>query len=179
MSIVGVIGRKRAGKDFLYEIISKYRNVERLAFADSLKKLCASIYKLDKSFFFNDDKKDEVIPGLNVTPREIVCEVGQLYKKKFGNNFWANILNQQIHSDKHYVVTDVRFPREAEILKEQGAQLIYIDADFRLGELPYNADRSEKAVYETRNQFLNDCIIISNNDCKEKFKLQSIFLLKL
>lgn len=175
-----VIGRKRSGKDTLFGIINKYKDVKRLAFADVLKDLCIDIYKIDRSYFYDDDKKDSPIPGWGeITPRTIVCEVGQQYRKKFGTDYWAQKLVEQIDSTMNYVVTDCRFVHEARLMKEQGACLVYIDADIRLGTMPCDSDVSEKSVYTTRDVFESDIVKLENNFTEEQFSLQSIFLLKL
>ena len=183
MTLYCVIGRKRSGKDTLVKIIQEFLpNLKRIAFADNLKIFCAELYKIDKNYFFDDNLKDKNLPEpfVNTTPRQIVCQIGQTFRKRFHENFWIDKMLLNLNSDQDYIISDCRFPNEAQIMHEKGAKLIYIDADKRLGQISSSEDVSEKIIAQTVSQFdKNELLIIQNNDCEEKFRLQAIFNLKL
>lgn len=81
-------------------------------------------------------------------------------------NWWDHFKEDWAGYANYAVVTDVRFPNEAERILELGGEVWKIDADYRLGE---NTDEheSEKPLpdgYVTR--------IIDNNGSLEEFELQ-------
>ncbi len=60
MTCIGFVGKSGSGKDTSAEYLVKHYGFERIAFADALKTLCASLFDVDVSLFHDVDKKDSV-----------------------------------------------------------------------------------------------------------------------
>jgi hypothetical protein len=56
--LIGLIGVKGSGKDAVADIIQKHMDVNRMAFADKIKIVCAREFKLDKKFFHDQSLKE-------------------------------------------------------------------------------------------------------------------------
>lgn len=134
---VGFIGKARSGKDSAAGYLVSTRAYTRLAFADPLKALALDV--------------DPYIPtGYGVTVRlsRLVADVGWEYAKdtypevrRFlqaqgqavrtnDEDYWLDIMRRKLSAAEAWnlpvVVTDVRYPNEAEMLRARGFRLVRI-----------------------------------------------------
>nr|WSW58491.1 hypothetical protein OG513_07785 [Streptomyces sp. NBC_00998] len=137
---IGLIGRARAGKDTVGAWLTENRGYERVAFADPLKAAALKLnpitevdatgeyYRLasDVSEFGWERTKDE-------TPevRRILQELGASIRT-IDPEFWlraglARVEEVNRTTGRPAVITDVRYPNEADSLKRAGFKLIHID----------------------------------------------------
>lgn len=138
VKLIGITGRKFNGKDTLGKYFVEKMGFTRLAFADALKDACKCIFN------FNDDqlygeKKETEDPFWKVTPRKVLQFVGtELFRNKLveimpdlGENIWVEVLRKKIldNPDKCFVITDVRFPNECEMIKNMGGIVIRVKRD--------------------------------------------------
>lgn len=133
--IIGLIGCKHSGKDTLGEYIVKSYNYNKIAFATPLKQACKNIFGLNEAQLYGD-KKDYIDEYWNITPREIFQFVGtDLFRNQMnklipiGENIWTKVLEKELLSNNltKYVITDVRFKNEAQMIKNNGGFLIKIN----------------------------------------------------
>lgn len=136
--LIGILGKKRSGKDSSGNyMIAKY-NYTRYAFADPIKDIIKIMFDFNTKQL-NEDK--EIIDERwNISPREIL--------QKFGTDICRNDLKEYIpnikldnetlwiklfrffyekNKDKDIVVTDVRFLDEINIIKSLGGKIIKIN----------------------------------------------------
>lgn len=133
--IIAICGAKRCGKDVLAEhLVNKY-NYERVAFANPLKVAVKNLFNFDDDQVGigkdeGTDRKDIVDERWGITPRaalqffgtEIMQEKIQELLPNMKRNFFANTLKNYIENagnsenDKRYVISDLRFIHEYEML---------------------------------------------------------------
>ena len=136
--IIAICGAKRCGKDVLAEhLVNKY-NYERVAFANPLKIAVKNLFNFDDDQVGigkdeGTDRKDIVDERWGITPRaalqffgtEIMQEKIQELLPNMKRNFFANTLKNYIENaenagnaenDKRYVISDLRFIHEHEML---------------------------------------------------------------
>ena len=133
--IIAICGAKRSGKDVLAEhLVNKY-NYERVAFANPLKVAVKNLFNFDDDQVGigkdeGTDRKDIVDERWGITPRaalqffgtEIMQEKIQELLPNMKRNFFANTLKNYIRNagnsenDKRYVISDLRFIHEHEML---------------------------------------------------------------
>ena len=133
--IIAICGAKRCGKDVLAEhLVNKY-NYERVAFANPLKLAVKSLFNFDDDQVGigkdeGTDRKDIVDERWGITPRaalqffgtEIMQEKIQELLPDMKRNFFANTLTNYIRNagnsenDKRFVISDLRFIHEYEML---------------------------------------------------------------
>lgn len=160
MHNVAFMGKARSGKDTAAEYLVCSRSYTRLAFADPLKEMALSV--------------NPYIPtGYGVTVRlsALIADVGWDYAKdrypevrrtlqhmgqtvrEYEDDFWVNVLLRKVDSARGWnmpvVVTDVRYPNEADALRARGFKIVRIvRPDRQLISAQAAAHASETAVDE-------------------------------
>ena len=177
--LILIIGRKGSGKDALADVFEYKAKTEviRESFAKPLKETLQTLFGLsDDSFFYDQLKKEKPLPNFSFTPRDAMCWLGKAVKEKFGEMFWIDSLINRIKHEKHktILITDCRFPEEVECLYNfyPEAQIIYIDAEKRLGPLLGDSDCSEKSVLRSKTFLMESnipFIEIQNNGTFEDY----------
>lgn len=149
--IIGIAGKAGSGKDTVARFILEnpaFSHFKVRSFAGPLKEvICAltgcSIKDLENPDFKKKEvpgfppiyemeykktfkKSDLFIPNIKERPctyRDLLQYIGtDMFKDKFGTDFWINRL--KIDSDT--IITDVRFPEEADFVESNGGTLISI-----------------------------------------------------
>lgn len=144
MKVVGITGKKRAGKDTFATLLgAAYRaqhgdqvRVERLAFADALKReICAVLgitleaLEADKEFY-----------------RPVLQWWGTEWRRgKHGADYWVRLLRYRIERSPAdlVLVPDVRFGDEAELIHALGGVVVRVE---KLGQDSADAHASENAM---------------------------------
>lgn len=134
MTIVGLHGAAGAGKDTAGQYLVK-RGWTRYAFADKLRAAALGVNPIvvpetqarlagvvDEMGW---DSAKRSIPEVRGTLERLGTQMG---RDVFGENFWLNALHDQIRLEnpKAVVITDVRFPNEAEWVLEQNGVVIEV-----------------------------------------------------
>lgn len=137
MSIIGLSGKARSGKDTLAGYLKdslnrKYnRDFKSFAFAEVLKHMCQKEFDLDDDQLWGDQKEipDKRYKKRNGdghwTAREIMQEVGAFYRT-IDHDFWVKKLNEDITYHEDVMVTDVRYINEADFIKKSNGFLIKV-----------------------------------------------------
>jgi hypothetical protein len=164
--IIGLTGNKYHGKDTVADIIIKEKNYERLSFASPIKQTLNTILCLPNEYTCDPKLKETPLPMWdNKTPRQLMQELGDNFKKLYGNDIFIKNMNLRlIGRDKPVIITDVRFDDEAKIIQERGGYIIKVDSTERLGENK-DSHNSEKGI----SADLIDYVIYNNLGKKELF----------
>lgn len=128
--IIGITGRKGNGKDTLGDHLVTQHGYKRIAFADALKDACKCV------FGFNDDQlygnsKETIDDFWQTSPRTVLQFVGtELFREQLfkimpwiNQDIWVNVVKKKIldelkvNPDLRFVITDVRFSNELELIK--------------------------------------------------------------
>lgn len=125
--LIGVCGRARSGKDVFASACVK-RGFVRLAFADALKIATAYIANEDSRFFFDDIAKEEHCETLGMARRKALQNVGKAMREALGPDVWINrAMSDWVYRGRpDTVISDVRYPNEAEAIKKLGGTVIRI-----------------------------------------------------
>lgn len=62
MKLIGLAGKKGAGKDCVADMLVKREGFKKVAFADPLKELCSKVFRLDLQYFYDEKLKEKVLP---------------------------------------------------------------------------------------------------------------------
>lgn len=167
--LIGVSGKKRSGKDTFFEYANKISsqrgvNFENRKFADNLKKICSILSGENIDVFQDHTFYNNVINSYNLTVRELLQIVGtEVFRDSFDKNVWVKSLFNTYKPNQNWIVTDVRFPNEANAIKKRGGILIRINRDLLNDE---DKHESETAL----DDYNNFDYIISNNDSLESYR---------
>lgn len=170
--IIGLVGKKGSGKDTFFKIANRAKNFKRMAFADPIKKKMSENFNIPL----------ECIDRFKVDGLKIIGDSGEIYSEISGRDFLRNfgmvmrsyddkqfekIVQSQIVSNKNtnYIVTDVRFESEANLIKELGGVLVRIKTE--------NEDTSDHHITETFN-FPYDYEIINKYDSQYYTEIKNL-----
>lgn len=134
--IIGLIGPKGSGKDYAYSILFKhFDNVDRVAFADPIKNTICELFSLQPDQL-ELLKRCSLIDFINHNTsqnygscigRDFVRNIGMLMRNYDDQQFNRYVENKiKDNPNTTWVVTDVRFPNEVELIKRLGGVLIEI-----------------------------------------------------
>jgi hypothetical protein len=148
MHLIGICGKKQSGKDTAAKALVK-RGYTRIAFAGPLKIMVA---KLFQCLNFDTETIGEMLNGSlkempiselgGHTTRYLLQTLGTEWgRASIDKDIWINIAIATAQQYRKAVITDVRFPNEAEAIKEADGIVIRI----LRGTEPY----SEKAEHES------------------------------
>jgi len=174
--IIAFTGKKYSGKDTCSDIlVSKYGFIKK-SFAEPVKKACKNIFLLTENQVNGTEK--EVLDGRwGCSPRVIMQKVAtELFRdelKKHINipeSIWiyGMRLFLQQNKDKNIVISDLRFPDEAKMIKEFGGVIISLHRN--------NDNQPDNHPSENYN-ILGDYCIDNNGDVDTlKENLKTILL---
>lgn len=174
--VVAFCGKKRSGKDTCaWHLINKHN------FKPS-RKLAAPIKDIGKLMFGwttnmvegIDYDREQVIPELGLSVRQFLQECGSLFKydlseklpeygKVMGPQVWAKLLVKWLkeQKDTDFVLSDMRFPEEAEVLREAFPDMLIIKVV---------SERSPKDTHisETQVDYIPANIVLHNDGTIEE-----------
>lgn len=138
--LIGLSGWAQSGKDTMGSVLVD-RGFTKVGFADGLRTLALkadpvvrvlsgrapflgrdlSFECLQASYFYGVEPEGayEWLKA-NTTYREFLQNLGTGVREVLGENAWVNALLSKLETGGRYVVTDVRFPNEAEAIRSKG-----------------------------------------------------------
>jgi hypothetical protein len=138
--LIGLTGRKRAGKDTVAAIIeSKFgRNrVLKHSFAKPIREFVAGIMGVTRGQLEELKDSEYTIPGSNVRflPRFAMQALGTEWGREVHPDIWVGVCERWIRSIEHegdyladyIVITDVRFDNEAHMIHRRGGYVVQVD----------------------------------------------------
>lgn len=129
--IVGFTGYKTAGKDTAAEVLIR-RGWAPYALADPLRAVCRELFGWSPGRMLHKEKVD---PYWGISPRQAMQTVGtELIRHRLAEihptteRFWVKRMGMfAAQNAGNIVVTDVRFPDEAEAIHDLGGMLIRVN----------------------------------------------------
>lgn len=165
MELVGLSGYARSGKDEAAKVLVDLYGFKRVAFADKLREVLYALdpfvefkpyhnWGIDPPAGFSRVRLAEVIDvygwdGYKETEfgeeiRRLLQRLGtEAGRNLLGENIWVDAALTGHHEDDRIVVTDVRFPNEAQAIKAAGGIIVRVE---RPGVAAANAHVSERAL---------------------------------
>lgn len=136
---IGIIGRARVGKDTAGAWLVENRGYERVSFADPLKEAALRLnpyvtkYGAGPMLRMSDivrdvgwDRAKDGYPEVRRTLQELGMAI-----RAIDEEFWLRTALKRVQevneAGKSAVITDVRFPNEADSLRRAGFHLLHID----------------------------------------------------
>jgi hypothetical protein len=169
--VVALCGYAQAGKDTVGNILVEQHGFERLAFADALRDM---LYALNPDTWVRwpeDGGVTSPVPWpvelivdrhgwewakANTGVRELLQRLGtEAGRNILGDSIWVDTCLAKIKPGGRYVITDCRFPNEADAVRNLGGQVVRVT---RPGCGPVNGHPSETALddYRFDAEILND-----------------------
>lgn len=179
-TIIGLTGLKGSGKDtFASELCDSY-SFSRLAFAQPLK---AMMYMLLINAGMNHKEIEEALNGEDKEkPLDVLCgrtarhamqTLGTEWRNTINKDLWVKMLLSKINrsSDSNIVITDVRFPHEADALRELGAKIVRI---IRPGIYASNHPSESQIIYISVDYEIINNLTINDLNTQSTSMLRSL-----
>ena len=157
--IIGLTGYAQSGKDTLAGMLIGLHKYDNRAFADPIRKLLYETNPLVKDGYrvktvvdaYGWDKAKVEFPEL----RSLLQTLGVGARTVFNDQFWVAQGLAGLSAGDKIVITDVRFPNEADAIKALGGQIWRVR---RLGIKAVNGHVSETAMdgYKVDQIFINN-----------------------
>lgn len=146
--IIGFSGLAGSGKDTAADVLcAKSNSYKKISFGDAVKDVVAASFGWDRKLLQGDtvesrqfrETKDEFwseVLGKEFTPRLALQLIGtECFRNTIDNAFWVYALKHRLANsdyDGTYLITDVRFPNEVNMIHNLGGVVYRI----KRGELP-------------------------------------------
>jgi hypothetical protein len=133
-TVIGIAGLARTGKDTIGKHLVNRHSFLSLAFARALKEAMQGAFSLNYYEALSDEFKEKpIVDWNNRTPRSLMIEMSDIFKAKFGQDFWIRSLDRRLnhmsHLDNKFVITDVRFENEAQYIRWIGGRIWHVKRD--------------------------------------------------
>ena len=131
--LIGLVGKAGSGKDTLADEIAA-DGWEKVAFADSLKRMCIDYLGLSHDDAYTQEGKMRMNPHWGMTNRTILQKVGtDAMRNGFDKDVWVKILQIRIRrmldEGRKVVITDCRFDNEAQMVEDMGGLVVEVVRD--------------------------------------------------
>ena len=145
--IIGLSGYAQSGKDSTAELLCLNYGYRRIAFADAMRQALMIINpKLDSITHVSDFVEDYGwdIAKKNPEVRRLLQVLGTDFgRKMLGDDVWIKIALSDIKTEDKVVISDVRFPNEADAIRKLGGVVWRIN---RRNHSAVNGHASEHAM---------------------------------
>lgn len=182
-NLIGVSGRIGSGKDTLAQLIQETEpSYEVKKFAGKLKQIAGILAGVDPARFEDQEFKKQISP-FGMTYRELLQKVGtEAMRDQIHTDVWVRALfaefvkeatkwdsdgSTTLEAYPNWIITDVRFPNEADAIRERGGIMIRIFRNLGGPQTQTDLHPSETALDD-----YDFDITINNNGSLEDLKEQ-------
>jgi hypothetical protein len=150
--IIGLCGYAGSGKDTVRFMLEEV-GFNGIAFADSIRAMLRELLvsnRISDTYINSREFKEAVIPELGVSYRQLAQTLGTEWGRSVHPDFWIKLVANYIHDvaeiepTPHFCISDVRFPNEAQWIKDHGGVIWRIE---RPAAVPVRAHVSESEIY--------------------------------
>jgi hypothetical protein len=168
--LIALAAKKRAGKDTFASLLQKYHPYEKLAFADSVWEFMLAFdpyVDLQKGWrltqvvrFHTRDEAKMLYPEI----RRLLQMVGtDAVRHMIDNNTWVDMMEAKIrNSPNPVVISDLRFPNEADLVKRLGGLVVKIER--AATDESYGSDHVSESYIDVIKE---DLLIYNNSDLND------------
>jgi hypothetical protein len=145
--LIGLSGYSRSGKDTVAELLCLNYGYKRVSFADPMRQalyvLSPKIDNIVRLSEYVDDYGWDVAKQNQEVRRLLQVFGTEVGRKMFGLDFWIDIALKDLSGDTQVVISDVRFPNEADAIAKLGGSVWRIN---RKNHSAVNGHASEHAM---------------------------------
>jgi len=143
MKLIGISGKMGTGKSTVAQHL-KLKGYEEYRFSSVIKDMVAVLLNVSPDWLEDEEFKKQTSFG--VTNRFILQTLGTDWgRQMIDENIWVNATFNRIRSPKA-IISDVRFPNEADAILSKGGVIIRIERDREVGDPKDRLHPSETAL---------------------------------
>lgn len=140
--IIGISGYKGSGKDTAGQVLIDKFGFTKASFAAPIKDMVSEQFGIDRFMLEGTDCKmremrdNPKFGAYGLSPRQLLQKLGTFYNSEISTTYWSDMLEKEYKSQfgNDFVVTDVRFPCEVEMIERNGGKVIRINRPGFTGE---------------------------------------------
>lgn len=129
--LICITGKAGSGKDTMADRLWENHGFMKIALADPLRLAASSMFGINANYFFDREKKEEIMDYWGMSPRTMLQKLGtEAAKGTFGEDVWLKrwyLSFSALKETDHVVVPDVRFEMEAYFFRRIGAVIVHLD----------------------------------------------------
>lgn len=135
LTLIGLTGRKGAGKDTAAAHLVRAHGFRQIALADPIRDGIKAMLGLDDDTLNARALKEIAIDWLGASPRHLMQTLGTEWgRHHVADDLWLRIASRRLDQirkesagmPQRVVVSDIRFENEAEWIREQGGIVVHI-----------------------------------------------------
>jgi len=161
LAIVGIIGKKGSGKSECSKVLVNKHGFRKISFADKLKEVVSELWDIPIKELYDPSKKETFDPRWGKTYREIMQLFGTEVCRNIAWNTWLYHVEKEFKRGDNWIVDDVRFKNEAQLIKMYRGILIKVVRPILISE----NDQHQSEVEQ--DQIKPDVIIMNNYAIKD------------
>jgi hypothetical protein len=126
--IIGLCGLAGSGKDSVSAILSRRHGFAYISFAGPIYQAVSEITGLAPAQLKDRGLKEQPIPWLGKSPRELLQTLGTEWGRQMVNqDIWIKLAMRRAAEYERVAITDVRFENEAEAIEAAGGQVWLVE----------------------------------------------------
>lgn len=138
-SLIGIAGHKQAGKTMLAELLAPRLGLEHDSFAGPIREMVARILGISPEALEVCKERPHPVLG-GKTPREAMQTLGTEWgRDRVYHALWIESLFHRL-GDGGGIVSDVRFPNEAEAIRQRGGIVLRLTRPGHQSEDPHRSE---------------------------------------
>lgn len=164
--IIGLVGFIGSGKGSAADFLVEKHGYIKESFANGVKDATASIFGWDRTKLEGDTIQSRAWReepdtfwskrmGYPFSPRQALQMMGtEAGRDVFHKDLWIYSMERRLHLSKNYVIADVRFPNEIDMISKLGGVIVWV----RRGNLPewYSTAHKENTTDHYEQWLLHD-----------------------
>lgn len=141
--LIGLTGKAGAGKDSVADILEREAGFRRYALAQPIKDALCAMLRTPEHVLFARERKELPLEKLGISPRRLAQTLGTEWGRALRSDFWLALAERHVDLSADTVITDIRFPDEAEWILSQGGFVVKV---IRYGVKAVEAHASEAGI---------------------------------
>jgi len=129
--LIGLTGLAGSGKDTVRGVLERDHDFNGIAFADPIRDMLSALFAscgVSDEWMTERDLKERDIPAIGASYRKMAQMLGTEWGRQIDPNFWLKITEAKVKyineiDSGAIVISDVRFPNEAEWIQSQGGMI--------------------------------------------------------
>lgn len=119
--VIGLCGEAGSGKSSVARHLCKQHGARPISFAEPLKYMAIDIWGFSEEQVFGEaDIKEKADDRTGIVPRWAMKKLGQAARDHLGSTVWIDRVLAQLDTPGLYVIEDVRYLNEAQMITELG-----------------------------------------------------------
>jgi len=160
LAIIGIIGKKGTGKSECSKVLIDKYKFRKISFADKLKEIVSELWDIPIQHLYDPSMKETFDPRWGKTYREIMQLFGTEVCRNIAWNTWIYHVEKQFKTTENFIIDDVRFKNEADLIKKYNGILIKV-----VRPLPESKDSNH--LSESEQDEIKPDIVIMNDSTKK------------